>query len=138
MGVGRTTEKEADQKKKKTKKGWHEKKTARERTRELGEGGKHSQATRSMEKKYMERYKGTYDMFFGIEHRMRTEEMKEKFNKQAKQVWKFAADAARITDESAGSEDFQHRLGVVFVAIENGLGAVVEKEGAVRSITGNE
>ena len=55
----------------------------------------------STERKYMRRYQGTFDIFFGIEHRMRRDEMEEQFNKEAKQGWRFAADAARITDESA-------------------------------------
>ena len=42
---------------------------------------------------------------------MRNEETKDKFNKEAKQGWRFAADAARITDESAGSEDCKRTLG---------------------------
>ena len=59
----------------------------------------------STEKKYMSRYKGKGDIFFGIEHRLRKEEMEEQFNKEAKEEWKFAADAARVTDERASSED---------------------------------
>ena len=51
----------------------------------------------STEKKYMRRYKGTFDIIFGIEHRLRNEEMEEQFNKEAKEGWRFAADAARIT-----------------------------------------
>ena len=39
----------------------------------------------STENKYMRRYKGTHDNFFGVEHRMKKEEMKEQFNKAAKQ-----------------------------------------------------
>ena len=35
----------------------------------------------------MRRYEGTFDIFFGIEHRMRREEMEEQFNKEAKQRW---------------------------------------------------
>ena len=31
----------------------------------------------------------------------------------------FAADAARITDENAGSEDRKHTLGGVFVAVDS-------------------
>ena len=31
--------------------------------------------------------------------------MEEQLNKEAKEGWRFAADAARITDERAGSED---------------------------------
>ena len=53
----------------------------------------------------MRRYRCTFDIFFGIEHRLRKEEMEEQFNKEAKEGWRFAADAARITDERAGIED---------------------------------
>ena len=61
------------------------------------------------------------------------------FNKEAKQGWRFAADAARITDEKAGSEDRKPRVGWCFVAVDSNLGAVVGKdEGAVTSIPGNE
>ena len=38
----------------------------------------------STEKKYMRRYEGTFDIFFGIEHRLRKEEMEEQLNKEAK------------------------------------------------------
>ena len=38
----------------------------------------------STEKKYMRRYKGQCDFFFGIEHRLRTEEMEEQFDREAK------------------------------------------------------
>ena len=50
----------------------------------------------STEMKYMDRYKGTFDIFFGIEHRMKKEEMEEQFNKVVKQGWRFAADAAGL------------------------------------------
>ena len=60
-------------------------------------------------------------------------------NKKAKEGCRFAAGAARITDERAGSEDQKHISGGVFVAVDSNLGAVVgEKDGAVASITGNE
>ena len=36
-----------------------------------------------------------------IEHRLRKEEMEEQFNREAKEGWRSAADAARITDERA-------------------------------------
>ena len=39
---------------------------------------------------------------------MRREEMEEHFNSEAKHAWRFAADAARITDEKASSEDRKH------------------------------
>ena len=36
---------------------------------------------------------------------MSKEEMEEQLNKEAKEDWRFAADAARITDVNASSED---------------------------------
>ena len=54
----------------------------------------------------MRRYTGTFDICLGIEHRMRRVEMEE-----AEQGWRFAPDSARITDESAGSEDRRHTSG---------------------------
>ena len=52
---------------------------------------------------------------------------------------RFAADAARITDEHASCEDCRHMWGGVLVAVDGDLGAVVAKEeGAVMSIPGNE
>ena len=87
----------------------------------------------------MRRYKGTFDIFFGIEHMMRREEMEEQFNKEFKQGWRFAADAARITDNKASSEDCKHTSRGVFVAIDRNLGAVIDKEeGAVTTFPGNE
>ena len=65
--------------------------------------------------------------------------MEEPFNKEAKQGCRFAADAARITDENASSEHRKQTLGGVFVAVDSNLGAVIGKEeGAVESIPGNE
>ena len=65
--------------------------------------------------------------------------MEEQLNKEAKEGWRFAADAGRITDERAGIEDQKHSSGGVFEAVDSNLGAVVgEKEGAVTSIPGNE
>ena len=49
--------------------------------------------------KYTRRYKGTVDIFFGIEHRLRKEEIEEQFNEDTKEGWRFAADGARISDE---------------------------------------
>ena len=37
------------------------------------------------EKKNMRRCKGTFDIFLGVEHRMKKEEMEEQFNKEASQ-----------------------------------------------------
>ena len=96
-------------------------------------------SARSTERKYMRRYKGKCDIFFGIEHRMRKEEMEEQFNKEAKEGWIFAADAARITDERAGIENRKHTSRGVFVEVDSNLGAVVgAEEGAIGSIPGNE
>ena len=66
-------------------------------------------------------------------------EVQEQINKEAKQGWRFASDAARITDDKASSEDRLHTSGEVFVAVDSNLGAVVgNEEGAVESIPGNE
>ena len=93
----------------------------------------------STDKKYMMRYKESFDNFFGMEHRMRKEEMEEQFNKETKQGWRFAANAARIIDDNAGSKDCNYTSGAVSVAIHIELGAVVDKEeGAARSTPGNE
>ena len=62
----------------------------------------------------MGRYKGTFDIFFGMEHRLRKEEMEEQFNKEAKEGWILAASAARITGETAGDEDRKHTSGVAW------------------------
>ena len=65
--------------------------------------------------------------------------MEEQFNKEAKQGWRFTADAARITNENAGSEDRTRTSGGVSVAVDSNLGAVIDnEEGAVESIPGNE
>ena len=75
----------------------------------------------------------------GEEHRMKKEEMEGHFNNEAKQGWRFAADAPTITDENASSEDRRHTSGAVFVAVDSNLGAVIGKEeGAVESIPGND
>ena len=59
---------------------------------------------------------------------MRKEETEELFNKEAKERWRLAADAARITDERAGSLDQKHTSGGVFVAVDSNLGAVVGEQ----------
>ena len=65
--------------------------------------------------------------------------MKEQFNREAKEGWRFAADAARITDERASSEDRKHTSGGVLVAVDSNIGAIVgAEEGAIHSISGNE
>ena len=59
----------------------------------------------STERKNMRRCKGTFGIFCGMELRLRKEDMEEQFNKEAKEGWRFAASAARITEETAGEED---------------------------------
>ena len=87
----------------------------------------------------MRRYKGTLDIFFGKEHRLRKEEMEEQLNKEATKGLRFAASAARITEETAGDEDRKHTSGRVSVAVDSNIGAVVgAEEGAIESIPGNE
>ena len=77
-----------------------------------------------------------YRWQFGMEHRLRKEEMDEQFNKEAKQGWRLAADAARITDGNAVRIANTRRE---VVATDSNLGAVVgTEEGAVASIPGNE
>ena len=93
----------------------------------------------STEKKYMRRYKGTFDIFFGIEHKLRKEEMDEQLNKEAKEGWRFAASAARFTEDTADDVDRKHTPGGVSVAIDSNLGATVgAEERAIESIAGNE
>ena len=72
-------------------------------------------STWSTEKEVHEKV-GAFDIFFGVERRMKKEEIEEQFNKQAEQGWRFAADAARITDENASREDRKHTSGGVFCA----------------------
>ena len=86
----------------------------------------------------MRRCKGAFVFFFGVEPRMRKEEMGEQFNKETKQGWRVAADVARTTNKNASSEDRKHMSGGVFVAVNSNLGAVIGEEGAVTSIAGNE
>ena len=65
--------------------------------------------------------------------------MEEQFNKEAKEGWRSAASAARVTEETAGDEDRKHTSGGVVVAIDSNPGAVVgAEEGAIESIPGNE
>ena len=85
----------------------------------------------------MTRYKGKCNVFLGTEHRLRKETMWEQFNREAKEGWRFATSAARITEEMAGDEDRKHRSGGVLVAIDSNPGAVVgAEEGATQSIPG--
>ena len=64
--------------------------------------------------------------------------MEEQFNKEAKEGWRFAARAARITEETTSDEDRKHTSGGILVAIDSNLGAVVgAEEGAIESLPGN-
>ena len=69
----------------------------------------------------MRRVKGKCDIFSGIEHRLRKEEMEEQFKREAKEGWRFAAEAARITGGNEGTEDRKH-----LVAVDSNQGAIVE------------
>ena len=65
--------------------------------------------------------------------------MEEQLNKEAKERWRSAADAARITDERVSSEDQSKHQEDFFVAVDCNLGAVVGgEEGAVTFIPGHE
>ena len=72
-------------------------------------------ATWNTEKKFMSRYKGTFDIFFGIEHKMRKEEMEEQFNDRS-QIR--TEDLQPTQQESSmkmpSSEDRKHTSGGVF------------------------
>ena len=60
--------------------------------------------------------------------------MEEQLNKEAKERWRSAADAARITDERVSSEDQSKHQEDFFVAVDCNLGAVVgEKKEQLRS-----
>ena len=50
------------------------------------------------------------------------------FKREAKEGWRLAAGAARVTDERASSDDRKHTLGGVFVAVDSNLGTVVGEE----------
>ena len=52
-----------------------------------------------------ENIQGECDILFEIEHRLRKEEMEEQFSRESKEGWRFAADAARVTDDRASFED---------------------------------
>ena len=72
---------------------------------------------------------------WNYEHTLRKEEMEEQFNREAKKGRRFAADAARITDERTSSEDRKHTSGGVSVAVDSNLRAVIgREEGAATSI----
>ena len=86
----------------------------------------------STEKKFLRRYKGTFDIFFGIEHRLRKEEMEEQLNKEAKEGSRFAASAARISEKTAGDEDRKHKSGGGLVAIVSRIAFFPEFTSGIR------
>ena len=45
--------------------------------------------------------------------------MEEQLNKEAKEGWRFAASAARNSEETGGDEDHKHTSGGVLVAIDS-------------------
>ena len=63
----------------------------------------------STERKYMRRYQGTFDVFFGIEHRLRKEEMEEQFNREAKEGWSFAVQQESLVKEGAVRIERTHK-----------------------------
>ena len=67
----------------------------------------------STERKKMRRSEEKCDVFFGIQHRLRKEEMEEQFDKEAKEGCRFTENAARIIHEITGSEDRKHTSGGV-------------------------
>ena len=70
-------------------------------------------SARSTERKYIRRYRATFDIFFG--DRAQVEEGGNGGAVQQRgEGWRFAADAARITDERAGSEDQKAYIGRSF------------------------
>ena len=48
-----------------------------------------------------------------VEWKLRKMQVEDHFNKEAKERWRFAADAARITDERASNKDRKHKSGRV-------------------------
>ena len=55
--------------------------------------------------------------------------MEEQFNKEAKEGWRFAADAARITDERAGIEDQKAHIRRCFCSDRQQLGSSCLRKG---------
>ena len=90
------------------------------------------------EKKYIRRYKRSFVIFFGIQHKMRKEETTEQFKKETKQGWRFAADASRVTNENASREDRKRTSAGVFGAIDVIWVQLSTPDGAVTSILGKE
>ena len=87
---------------------------------------------------YTESYKGTLDIFFGIEHGMRREELEKPTERPSKDGGLLQM-RARITGARADGDDRKHTSGGAFVAVDSSLEADTDKEeGAVKSIPKNE
>ena len=70
--------------------------------------------------------KGTFDFFFGTEHRLRKEEVEEQFNKKPRMdgAFKWTRLGSQMRMQTV-NEDLKHTSGGVFVAVDSNLGAVV-------------
>ena len=91
----------------------------------------------TLQKKYVRKYKeSTEVLFFVLVHRMSRERRWR--GSSSNNPSKGGADAARITDENAGSEDRKQTSGGVFVAIDSNVGAVIDTKKVVMSIPGSE
>ena len=82
----------------------------------------------------MRRYEGTFDIFFGIEHRLRKEETEEQLNKEAKEGWIFAADAARTTDKRMSIEDQKAHIRRCFCGSGQQSGSSCSRRKMIRHI----
>ena len=87
------------------------------------------------EREYMKRSRSTFDIFFGIKHRMRREEMEERFIKEAKQGWRFAADAEGSPTQKQAVRITSTRREEFFWRSTAEIG---KEDGAVTLIPGNE
>ena len=92
----------------------------------------------STERKYIRRYKGRRDILLGIEHKLKKEEVKEQFNREAKgrmELWLMRRESQTKEQAVRIRNIHQEKF---FVAVGSKLGSVVgEKQGAVTSIQGN-
>ena len=74
-------------------------------------------------------------IFFGIEHRLRKEEMEEQFNRRTE----ICSGCSKNRRRRASNEDRERTSGGVFIAVDSNLGTVVGARGrAVASIPSNE
>ena len=88
----------------------------------------------------MRRYKGTFEIIFGIGHRMRRKEMEEQFHKEARDGGLQQTRQGSLTRRQAVRiANTRREVYTVFVVVDRNCGAVFGKEeGAVTSIPGNE